>query len=282
MSIRCAPGLTHSGLSVLALAVLVGMSGCCCGVPRSQYRMSQINAARLHEQGQMMAGQLGEAQQMANQLAMERQQLEQANADLANRLNVANQRVDNLMAEREQVHGKYQDLLASTGANGNPLSDEASRRFQELSKRFPGFEFDPKTGVSRFDETILFDSGSDQLRADAAPLLKEFSAIMNDNESRRLNILVVGHTDDQPISKANTKAKHPTNWHLSTNRANSVVLQLTKMGINDTRMGAAGYSMYQPVAPNTDKQTRQLNRRVEIFVLAPDAVVAGWDPATSR
>ncbi len=277
MPVRCTPIS-----SLIALAVLVGLSGCCCGVPRSQYRMSQVNAARLYEQGQMMAGQLGEAQQTANQLAMERQKLEQANADLANRLNVANQRVDNLMAEREKVHDKYQNLLASTGANGNPLSNDATRRFEELSRRFPGFEFDPKTGVSRFDETILFDSGSDHLRPDAAPLLREFSSIMNDNESRRLNILVVGHTDDQPIGKAATRAQHPTNWHLSTDRANSVVLQLTKLGINDTRLGAAGYSMYQPVAPNTDKKSRQLNRRVEIFVLAPDAIVAGWDPATSR
>ena len=46
-------------------------------------------------------------------------------------------------------------------------------------------------------------------------------------------------------------------------------------------MGAAGYSMYQPVVPNKDAPSRQKNRRVEIFVLAPDAAVAGWDPATS-
>lgn len=268
--------------SLLALAILVGLSGCCCGVPKSQYRMSQINAARLHEQGQMLAGQLNEAQQLANQMAMDRQQLEQANADMANRLNLANQRVDNLMAERENVHGKYRDLLASTGQNGNPLSNDASRRLEELARRFPGFEFDPKTGVSRFDETILFDSGSDVLRQDSANLLREFSNIMNDNEARRLNILVVGHTDDQPINKGPTRAKHPTNWHLSTNRANSVVLQLTKLGINDTRLGSAGYSMYQPVAANSDGRGRQQNRRVEIFVLAPDAAVAGWDPATSR
>ena len=43
-------------------------------------------------------------------------------------------------------------------------------------------------------------------------------------------------------------------------------------------MGAAGYSMFQPVVPNSNDSARQKNRRVEIFVLAPDAVVAGWDP----
>jgi chemotaxis protein MotB len=47
-------------------------------------------------------------------------------------------------------------------------------------------------------------------------------------------------------------------------------------------MGAAGYSMYQPVVANKDEKSRQQNRRVEIFVLAPDAVVAGWDKGSER
>ena len=36
--------------------------------------------------------------------------------------------------------------------------------------------------------------------------------------------------------------------------------------------------MFQPVADNKDEASRRKNRRVEVFVLAPDAVVAGWDP----
>jgi chemotaxis protein MotB len=97
-----------------------------------------------------------------------------------------------------------------------------------------------------------------------------------------LNILVVGHTDDKPIRKRSTANRHPTNWHLSTNRANSVLLALAKSGISEGRMGVAGYSMFQPLAANSDKKSRAMNRRVEIYVLAPDAVVAGWDPETSR
>ena len=86
--------------------------------------------------------------------------------------------------------------------------------------------------------------------------------------------------DDQPI--ANARINHPTNWHLSTNRANSVVLALNKSGIKDQRLGAAGYSENQPVVPNADSHSRQRNRRVEIFVLAPDALIAGWDPSNVR
>jgi chemotaxis protein MotB len=48
-------------------------------------------------------------------------------------------------------------------------------------------------------------------------------------------------------------------------------------------MGVAGYSMHQPARPNTSDSARQENRRVEIFVLAPDAAVAGRDlPGTRR
>ncbi len=48
--------------------------------------------------------------------------------------------------------------------------------------------------------------------------------------------------------------------------------------MKEPRLGAAGYSMYQPVAQNSSESTRRKNRRVEIFVLAPDASVVGWDP----
>ena len=60
------------------------------------------------------------------------------------------------------------------------------------------------------------------------------------------------------------------------------MLELSRDGIKDTRMGAAGYSMYQPVVENKDSASRQKNRRVEIFVLAPDALIAGWDPTWTR
>jgi chemotaxis protein MotB len=83
----------------------------------------------------------------------------------------------------------------------------------------------------------------------------------------------VGHTDDTPIKKANTKARHDTNWELSLHRGAQVVHALSKHGLQEARMGAAGYSMYQPVVANSSDANKQKNRRVEIFVLAPDATV---------
>ena len=175
-----------------------------------------------------------------------------------------------------------QNLLASARSGNNPLSDSATRRLEELRRKYPQFEFDPATGVSKFDSDLLFALGSDDIRPDAVKVLHEFAHIMNQPDAQHLRVLVVGHTDDKPISKSGTKAHHPTNWHLSTNRANSVVLALKHHGVSEKRMEAAGCSMFQPVASNSDDRSRAKNRRVEIFVLAPDAAIAGWDPGTRR
>lgn len=280
-----------------ALSYLLALTVClpagCSAVPMQALRQSQIRAAQLYQQNRALAAERDQANLMAQSAAAEKAQLaqqmaqrnsefQQQIASLQSSLNIANSRIENYNSERSELQQKLVSALNQLKNQPNPLSAEATRRFQELAKKYPDFEFDPQTGVSKFHSDILFDSGSAQLKSQGTPLLREFAEILNHGDAKRLNILVVGHTDDKPIGKPSTRQQHPTNWHLSTDRANSVVLQLAKSGIGEKRMGVAGYSMYQPIVPNTDDKARQKNRRVEIFVLAPDAVVAGWDPETSR
>ncbi|HUG92070.1 MAG TPA: OmpA family protein [Planctomycetaceae bacterium] len=263
-------------LVLTGLLAALGFSQTACNlVPQQSLRQAQFRAWELHQQNVGLAFDRDQAAQLAEAEAARAQQLARQNSDLENSLLTANQRLENLMAERSQLH---QRLVSTT----NPLPDSANERFRKLQQKYPQFEFDPTTGVSKFSDDLLFDTGSDAIKPAAVRVLEEFAQIMNDGEARQLNILVVGHTDDQRIAKSATAQKHPTNWHLSTNRANAVVLALSRAGLTQGRMGAAGYSMYQPVTPNKDNASRQKNRRVEIFVLAPDATVAGWDPATSR
>lgn len=282
MSISSTLRLIAGKKSVLAGLLLVAIQSGCNHVPMWQYRSSQAQARQLYGYNKTLADERDQAQWMASSAIQEKQQAEQALASLHSELDIANKRLANLQTERSELHDRYKTLLTNARNGQSPLSNDATRRFQALAEKYPEFEFDPNTGISKFHSDILFASGSDAIKSSATPLLREFSNIMNDGEARRLNILVVGHTDDKAIRKDRTKQAHPTNWHLSTNRANSVVLQLSKLGLNDARMGAAGYSKHQPVVPNVNEPARQRNRRVEIFVLAPDAVVAGWDPATSR
>jgi chemotaxis protein MotB len=249
------------------LALLAALPGCCCCCLQDQCRC-QMQSAQLYQQNQMLAS--------ANwQSSMSNQHLQQA-------LAAANQRLDNLTAERAQLQQRYIALLDRQRGQRSPLSPEATERFKKLQQKYPQFEFDANTGVSKFANEILFASGSSEIREEGKQLLRELAAIMNGGDARKLNMLVVGHTDDRPIGHDSVRARHPTNWNLSTDRSDAVVLELSHDGIADTRMGAAGYSMYQPVVQNTDSTSRQKNRRVEIFVLAPDALIAGWDPNWSR
>lgn len=266
----------RSVLSVCLTALVFGQTACNL-VPQDTYRASQHQAWYLQQQGQALARQRDEQNMLSQALAAEKAQLARDLAATRSQLDTANQRITNLQDGNTQLQQRFIGLTRRLRENGSPLSDSTTRRFEELARKYPEFEFDPQTGVSKFHSDILFDSGSDVLKHKGQELLQDFAAIMSQGDATRLNILVVGHTDDKAIRRAGTRQQHPTNWHLSTNRANAVVTHLANQGVAPTRMGAAGYSKFQPVVPNQDDDTRQLNRRVEIFVLAPDAQVAGWD-----
>lgn len=265
-------GSSRVVLCCVAGALALGQSGCNL-VPGTWLRQSQMTSRQLHGQNRSLTQQQMAAGQSLAQLQGENQKLNQQLADKAQQLELANKRIGNLEDERT----RFASMLDRAQSQGNPLPESANQKFKDLEKRFPGFNFDPETGVSKFSSDVLFDSGSARIKPGAQPLLEQFAKIMSEGEASRLNILVTGHTDDRRISKPATAKDHPTNWHLSTNRANEVVVALGKSGIKDGRMGAAGYGPHQPVAPNTTDANRARNRRVEIFVLAPEANVAGWD-----
>ena len=250
--------MTVRSLVMTATLMALLISSGCYAVSDTQMRMGQARAMQMSRNQQFLAGRV-------NQLAAEKGGLE-------HQLAIANQRLNNLNSERAALHDRYKHLLASST---NPLPGGATARFRALAEQYPEFEFDPETGVSKLNTDLLFALGSDKIRKEAHHILAEFAEILNSPEAQQFNILVVGHTDDVPIKKANTKARHESNWELSAHRGTAVIHALSRHGLAEARMGVAGYAMYQPVAPNSDDHNRQKNRRVEIYVLAPDAAVVG-------
>ena len=117
-------------------------------------------------------------------------------------------------------------------------------------------------------DQILFDSGSADLNADGKHVLDKVSEVLAKVADRRIS--VEGHTDNVPIAKSGL-ARFPTNWELSTARADTVVRYLVDRGVPPEKLSATGYSMYRPVAANDSDANKRLNRRIEI-VLLPELI----------
>ena len=249
-------------LILAGLALLASSQTGCNMVPRYHLQQAQYRARQLSDQNRALAAE-------RNSLLAQNQNLQQQIAGLNGRDDTLQRRLDNLMAERNHLTGMR-----------NPLSESASRQFADLEKKYPGFEFDPETGVCKLPNDIFFDTGRDELKGEAEQLLGEVARILNSGDAVQLNILIAGHTDDRPVKNASTKAKHPDNWYLSAHRSISVVHALEKQGIKPSRMGVTGYASYQPRVPQKTDDARRQNRRVEIFILAPGASTAGWDSGT--
>lgn len=115
----------------------------------------------------------------------------------------------------------------------------------------------------RFGTGDAFDSGSDEITYRTARLLDAIGETLITNDAR---IVVVGHTDDQPISTGRFR----DNWDLSSARAVSVIRELIQRhDIAPTRLEAKGYADTRPQAPNDSEWNRSLNRRIEIEIIWP-------------
>jgi len=115
--------------------------------------------------------------------------------------------------------------------------------------------------IVKLPAEVLFASGSSQLSTDGQTPLKELAAVLRQFPDR--HFMVAGHTDNIPIGPSNYKS----NWELSTARAVTVTEFLVSMGVNPTRLAAAGYGEFDPIKGNGSDLGRRENRRIEIVLL---------------
>jgi chemotaxis protein MotB len=109
-------------------------------------------------------------------------------------------------------------------------------------------------------DKLLFLSGQATLQPAGLPLLNEVAQLLNVDKTHP--ITVEGYTDNVPIHSV----QFPSNWELSTTRATTVVQYLISRGVDDNRLGAAGYAALHPIASNATAAGRALNRRVDIVI----------------
>ena len=102
---------------------------------------------------------------------------------------------------------------------------------------------------------IYFDTGSDAIRQESAPTLKEIGTMLKDHPELRLTI--EGHTDN--VGKAES------NQALSEKRAAAVRQYLIDTHqIDGGRLQAQGLGQTKPIGSNDTAEGRQQNRRVEL------------------
>ena len=106
--------------------------------------------------------------------------------------------------------------------------------------------------------TIAFTTGSAAITKSGQKVLVALVKPLKSAGSAR--VVVGGYTDDVGAAKDNLR--------LSQARANSVVVFLTKHGVNSKVLVAKGYGEAKPIAPNTTDAGRQKNRRIEFTVLS--------------
>jgi chemotaxis protein MotB len=111
-------------------------------------------------------------------------------------------------------------------------------------------------------DQALFPSGSAAIRPDSRKLAVAIGTMMQQYPG--YEILVTGHTDNQPISTT----EFPSNWELSSKRAiNFMKVLLENKAFDPKLFSATGYGEYRPVAANDNQTNRAKNRRVEVSIL---------------
>jgi chemotaxis protein MotB len=172
---------------------------------------------------------------------------------------------EDIAKKKELIESMQQRLLLGGGA----LPVELSTLLEDFAKQRPDLvTYDANRGIVKFKSDLLFELGSDRVTASAAEAVKALCTILNSDEGKEFDIIVAGHTDDVRIAKAETRAQHPTNWHLSVHRALAVLQIMEDDNIAPTRLSARGFGEYRPIVENLPgKKGNPQNRRVEIYIV---------------
>ncbi len=116
-----------------------------------------------------------------------------------------------------------------------------------------------------FESELLFDSASADLQENGKEKLKQIAMTLMETTNQipadiDWIIQVEGHTDKRPIKTM----QYPSNWELSSARANSVLKLLLEIGFPSNRLSAAGYGEFYPISDGETKEDYQQNRRIEL------------------
>ncbi len=107
--------------------------------------------------------------------------------------------------------------------------------------------------------SVSFDTGHYQLKPALLPVLDSVARAMSQHPELRAK--AVGHTDSTGSAQ--------TNQTLSVNRASAVTNYLNQQGVGQGRLMVEGRGASAPIGDNATAEGRAMNRRVELYLYAP-------------
>jgi chemotaxis protein MotB len=223
------------------------------------------NVALLNQQLNALRAQLAELQGLLDASAAKDKESQVQIAALGSQLNQALARA---AAEQKARADLEAAEAARLKAENTDLAKYRSEFFGELSKLLAN-----KQGVRVvgdrfvFSSEVLFQPGAADLSPEGEAQIAQVVQTLNQvvpeiPASLNWIIRVDGHTDATPLSGTGA---FKDNWQLSQARALAVVRYMTEaLGFPPSRLAAAGFGEFQPVAQGQTAEAFAQNRRIEL------------------
>jgi chemotaxis protein MotB len=175
-----------------------------------------------------------------------------------------------LQLQLADARHQYESAMANIGKfGGSSLPVPLIGELTTFAQQNPDIvEFDDKKGLVKFKSDVAFSPGSAIVKPEVKGVIDRLAGILNGPTASNYELMVVGHTDNMPVSNpATKKAGHLDNWYLSAHRAIAVSQTLISQGTSARRIEVAGCADQRPIVPNDSEANKGKNRRVEVFIL---------------
>jgi chemotaxis protein MotB len=254
--------LTSLGLSVLSA---VALTGC---VSQEKYNAQKMRADQLAEQVSAAQAQVNASTAQNEVFKQQMERIRNSGDNQAALLVNQAATIADLSRQLDDLNGRYKQALDQVGkAGAGPLPVALTNELQTFAAQNPDLvDFDEKLGIVKFKSDFTFDSGSAVVKETARQAISRLASILNGPVASQYDLMVVGHTDSQPVSNpATVKAGHLDNWYLSAHRAISVSKELQRQSVSSQRIEVAGFADQRPIETGVQKSAR--NRRVEVLIV---------------
>ena len=155
-----------------------------------------------------------------------------------------------------------------TSRNEGSILRKAVRLFtEEIRSNQIRITIDERGIVISISSDVIFNSASATINIEAShEIFFKLAILFSSEELMDYNFLIEGHTDSTPVDSTGYWI---SNWHLSYERALSVLYYLNGLSVSEDRMRIVGLGSAFPVVNDT-KELRIYNRRIDIILINND------------